>query len=45
MHTCPKCWQACDCDGEDTWYDEEPTDCSHNCQPYEGDDYEDDDEE
>ncbi len=21
MHDCPDCGQACDCDGEDTWFD------------------------
>ena len=21
MHECPDCGQACDCDGEDTWFD------------------------
>ena len=30
-HPCPECDQACYCDGEDTWWDEAPDDCSHEC--------------
>jgi hypothetical protein len=35
MHECPNCGQACDCDGEDTWYDfdsEEVYDCCCDCE-------------
>lgn len=47
MHECPECGQACDCDGEDTWFDwPHNANCRH---PFEGecegddyDDYEDD---
>lgn len=31
MHECFECGQACDCDIEDTWFDEAPDDCSHDC--------------
>jgi hypothetical protein len=31
-HSCPTCGQACYCDGEDTWWDEEE-DCIHDCDP------------
>lgn len=32
MHECPDCGQACDCDGEDTWYEfDEIEECSHVC--------------
>lgn len=31
MHECPDCGQACDCDGEDTWLDED--ECEHLCDP------------
>jgi hypothetical protein len=30
MHECPECGQACDCDGEDTWF-ENVTDCACTC--------------
>ena len=40
MHSCPDCGQACDCDGEDTWIDENEDDCVHECQPDPDDDYE-----
>jgi len=34
MHECPNCGQACDCDGEDTWFDDLNTylSCSHDCE-------------
>jgi len=38
MHDCPFCFQACDCDGEDTWL-EAPDDCSHECEEEELDDW------
>lgn len=41
MHDCPECGEACDCDGEDTWFDNYPG-CRHQCEP---DDDEDTDEE
>lgn len=32
MHDCPECGLACDCDGEDLWYDAEPAGgCAHVC--------------
>lgn len=31
MHECPDCGQACDCDGEDTWFDECPDNCECDC--------------
>jgi hypothetical protein len=40
MHDCPDCGQACDCDGEDTWFDE-VDECEHNCEA-ESDEYDDD---
>ncbi len=40
MHDCLDCGQACDCDGEDTWFDDPPDDCAHGCD----DDFEDEDE-
>lgn len=30
MHSCPKCDQACDCDNEDTWWDDFDG-CTHIC--------------
>lgn len=30
MHECPDCGFACDCDGEDTWFEEYP-DCECDC--------------
>ena len=42
MHECPDCGQDCDCDGEDTWWDNYP-DCEHWMDPdCRGDDYFDD---
>jgi hypothetical protein len=42
MHECSACGQACDCDGEDTWFDDLNTflNCSHDCEE-ERDDFED----
>ena len=38
MHECPECGQACDCDGEDTWFDYYfDIDCNHECEYYEDD--------
>ena len=43
MHECPNCGQVCDCDGEDTWFDN-VDDCACDCyldedyDEYEGDD-------
>ncbi len=31
-HECPTCGQACYCDMEDTWFDEAPEDCMHDCE-------------
>ena len=31
MHECPWCGQACDCDMDDTWFDEAPLDCACEC--------------
>lgn len=31
MHECPFCGEVCDCDIEDTWNEEAPTDCPHVC--------------
>jgi len=36
MHECPECGQACDCDGEDTWFDNY-TNCEHECDEWEED--------
>lgn len=33
MHSCPDCGQACDCDGEDVWWDEYDA-CDHECEEY-----------
>lgn len=30
MHSCPDCDQACDCDGDDTWFDD-VDECCHDC--------------
>lgn len=38
MHDCPYCEQACDCDGEDTWFDEPEDICTHDCEEEEEDD-------
>lgn len=38
MHECPDCGQACDCDGEDTWF-EAPDDCTHECEEENDEDY------
>lgn len=41
MHSCPDCHQACDCDGEDLWYEfdsPEAENCCHECEEYEDDD-------
>lgn len=40
MHDCPECYQACDCDGEDTWFDDIEFSCFHECD--EEEDYDDD---
>ena len=40
MHSCPECGQACDCDGEDLWIDENDEDCTHDCDPRDLDDEE-----
>lgn len=31
MHTCPICGQVCDCDLDDTWYDDVEI-CNHVCE-------------
>lgn len=33
MHECPECGQACDCDQDDTWFDDLQTmlSCTHQC--------------
>lgn len=36
-HDCPECGEVCFCDGDDTWFDD-ADDCTHNCEPEEGDD-------
>jgi len=46
MHECPECGQACDCDGEDTWFDwPSPAveECVHDCDDDLDDDYDDED--
>lgn len=30
MHQCPRCGQVCDCDMDDTWYDDVDI-CDHLC--------------
>lgn len=43
MHECPDCGQACDCDGEDTWYDFDSPEamcCEHECEEFDDDEYE-----
>ena len=42
MHDCPDCGQACDCDQEDTWWDEVPDDCGHECDPDREDEFSED---
>lgn len=39
MHECPECGQACDCDGEDTWFDDLQTslNCTHDCEEFDDD--------
>jgi hypothetical protein len=37
MHECPVCGLACDCDGEDTWFDSIEC-CEHDCGPDEDED-------
>lgn len=37
MHECQICGQACDCDGEDTWF-ENVANCAHECEDFEDDD-------
>jgi hypothetical protein len=32
MHECPDCGHDCDCDLEDLWHDEPPTNCTHDCE-------------
>jgi len=44
MHDCLDCGMACDCDCDDTWFDEAPDDCSHQCDDEDFDDWSDDDE-
>jgi hypothetical protein len=42
MHECPDCGQACDCDGEDIWWDNYD-ECEHYLDPdCRGEDYFDD---
>ena len=32
MHECPECGMVCDCDCEDTWWNEPlPFECYHEC--------------
>jgi len=38
MHECPDCGQACDCDGEDTWFDVSRLDCYCDCEEIEDSD-------
>ena len=44
MHDCPECFQACDCDGEDTWLESESDFCNHECEPDEDDGLEEEDD-
>lgn len=37
MHECPDCSQACACDIEDTWFDDAPSNCEHECDQTETD--------
>jgi hypothetical protein len=37
MHDCPECGEACDCDGEDTWFENYPN-CAHQCAEEDDDD-------
>ena len=32
MHTCGFCYEACNCDGDDTWLDQ-PDNCVHLTEP------------
>ncbi len=41
MHECPDCGEACDCDGEDLWWDTPPDDCECGCYREEEWDYDD----
>jgi hypothetical protein len=41
MHDCPNCGQACDCDGEDTWFNNYPG-CLCDCEDLAIDDDDDD---
>jgi hypothetical protein len=45
MHDCPECGQACDCDGEDTYFDDWETylNCTHVCGPEYDDGFDDED--
>ena len=46
-HECPDCYQACYCDGDDTWMDSGALTCVHECEPQDdeyADDMMDDDE-
>lgn len=36
MHECINCGDTCDCDQEDTWYDD-PEYCDHECEDYDED--------
>lgn len=37
MHDCPECGQACDCDEEDTWIEDDEIfeQCIHECEDFE----------
>lgn len=41
MHECPQCGDICDCDNEDTHFDDYDDECLHECEGLEGDDYDD----
>jgi len=36
MHECPYCGEVCDCDQEDTWF-ENVYECKHECEEFEDD--------
>lgn len=37
MHECPGCGMACDCDGEDTWFDWPfNSHCTCQCEEFDG---------
>lgn len=36
MHECPECFETCDCDQEDTWFND-PEECFHECEPEDDD--------